>query len=315
MPSKKTDSKNKKAPKQSGEELIAPNTEIKLVVKWADAEPVYKKVLARLAKRLKKPGFRQGKVPAHIAEQELGEMAILDQVLQELVPAIYTEEIKKQKKNPLTQPSIKPTKLAKGNDIELIAEIAEEPEVKLGKYKDLVKKALKEAEKEVKKSSSAKASEGHRHDENCKHDHEKEEESIRLSHIFKALVQAIKPAIPELLLKDQVQREIYKLEQNLKNVNMTLDDYLKKQGLSFEAFGNQIAVERLGQLQLEFILQAIIREEKLEATDQEIDAKLEEIKKKLDPKTAKTFDKKQYLNYVTPVVNRDKVIAHLLHIK
>jgi len=272
---------------ENKKELIAPNTAIKLTLTWAEVAPVYQKVLTKMARRVKQPGFRVGKVPPHIAEGLLGYYAIVDQVLQEILPAKYAAAIKKSGKKPLTNPDIKPVSIDKGKDWELTAEIAEEPEVKLTGYQKVVKEAVKHDRDAINRVSTEKA---------------KDKEDHLLSHIFKALVAKFGPAIPELLLKDQVQREIYRLEQDLKQMQLTLEDYLKKQNKTFEQFSQSLAVEKLGQLQLEFILQNLIKLEELEATPEEIDSKTSEIKDKPD----------SYRAYFKTVIERDKAIKHLL---
>lgn len=309
--------------KKETQELIVANTQVKLVVPIKEAQAAYDKTLKKLAPQVKSTGFRKGKVPTHIAEEQIGQINIIDRVLQELVPAIYTKAIKDGKHRPLTNPDIKPVKLNMTEDWELVAEIGEKPEFKLGDYKKIVKNAKKDAIKEIKKEEAVvhdhshdtkdgeKAAKGHE----GKHTHkmtDQQKEDMTLSIVFKTLVQEIKPQIPEIILREKVKAELKRLEQDLKQINTTLEDYLKKQGQSFEQFSQQMAVMHLGQVQLEFILQDIIVEEKLTATDEEIKAKIEDVKSKLHKEALKEFDEKQYHHYFVTVIERDKVIDYLL---
>lgn len=315
---KKTTDKQKET-----QELIVANTQVKLVVPIGEAKEAYKKTLNKLAPQVKAQGFRKGKVPPHVAEEQIGKINIIDRVLQELVPAIYTKAIKDGKHRPLTNPDIKPVKLTMEEDWELVAEIGEKPDFKLGSYKKIVKAAKKDAVKEIKKEEAKvhdhshetpkgeKPAKGHE----GKHTHkmtDKQKEDMTLSIIFKNLVQEIKPRIPEIILREKVKAELRRLEQDLKQINTTLEDYLKKQGQSFEQFSQQMAVMHLGQVQLEFILQEIITEEKLTATDEEIKAKIEDVKSKMHKEALKEFDEKQYHHYFVTVIERDKVIDYLL---
>jgi FKBP-type peptidyl-prolyl cis-trans isomerase (trigger factor) len=335
----------KTAPKESAPELIIPNIQVKLVIPLKDAQASYAKNLKKLAPGVKAEGFRKGKVPTHIAEGLIGKVNIIDRTLQELVPAIYMAQIKKLKKEPLTNPDIKPLKITMEADWELVAEIAEKPEFKLGNYKKVAKAALKEGEKEVKAEEKKthdhsaelkkgeKADKGHKVNGKAregtlghkgKHTHkltDKQKEDIKLSHVFKALVQEIKPQIHELLLREKVRSELHRLEGDLKHINTTLDDYLKKQKTTFEQFTQQMAVMHLGQAQLEFILRDITEVEKIEATPAEITAKIKEVTAKLklaetpEGKSAsKDFDKSKYTPYITNVINREKVTHFLLNL-
>lgn len=317
----------KTSKKAEAPELLIANTEIKITIPIATAKEAYKKALAKLAPKVKTAGFRQGKVPAHIAEESIGQINIIDQALQDLVPDLYIEEIKKSGKTPLTNPDIKPIKLNMNEDWELVAEIAEKPVFELGDYQKIVKTAKKDAVKEIEAEESKVHDHSHDHDghdhpeekpakgHEGKHTHkltDKQKEDLTLSVIFKKLVSEIKPQIQELFLREKVRTELRRLEQDLKQVGMTLDDYLTKQQTTFEQFSQQLAVMHLGQIQLEFILQDIITKENLSATEEEISAKIKEITDKLDKKALQDFDEKQYHPYFVTVIERDKVIDFLL---
>ncbi|NCN87726.1 MAG: hypothetical protein GW941_02420 [Candidatus Pacebacteria bacterium] len=319
----KKEDKKTQAPKAQAPELIIANTQVKLIVPIEEAKAAYQKTLRKLAPQVKATGFRKGKVPTHVAEEQIGKINIIDRVLQDLVPALYNKAINDGKYRPLTNPDIKPVKLNMEEDWELVADIGEKPEFKLGDYKKIAKAAKKEAVKEIKKEEEKVHD--HSHDDKAgdkpqkghegKHTHkmtDKQKEDMTLSVIFKNLVEEIKPQIPEIILREKVKAELRRLEQDLKQVNTTLEDYLKKQGQSFEQFSQRMAVMHLGQVQLEFILQEIIETEKLTATEDEIKAKIEDIKSKLHEEALKEFNEDQYKHYFVTVIERDKVIDYLL---
>jgi trigger factor len=322
-PTVKKDDKKAKSPKAGAPELIIANTQIKLIVPIKEALAAYDKTLKKLSPQVKATGFRKGKVPPHVAEEIIGKINIVDRVLQDLVPALYTKAIKDSKKIPLTHPDIKPVKLTMEEDWELVAEIGEKPIFKLGDYKKITKKSKKDAIKDIKEEEKKihdhskdlkkgdKAPKGHE----GKHTHklnDKQKEDMTLSVIFRNLVQEFKPKIQEIILREKVKSELGRLEQDLKQVNTTLEDYLKKQGKTFEQFSQQLAVMHLGQVQLEFILQEIIEKEKLTATKEEIKAKIEDIKGKLHKEALKEFDEAKYQHYFVTVIEREKVIDFLL---
>jgi FKBP-type peptidyl-prolyl cis-trans isomerase (trigger factor) len=320
---KSTKTTKKSAPKAQAPEMIVPNTQVKLVVPIKEAKEAYAKTLKKLAPQVKATGFRKGKVPTHVAEEQIGKINIIDRVLQELVPALYNKAIKDGNHRPLTNPDIKPVKLNMEEDWELVAEIGEKPDFKLGDYKKVAKAAKKDAVKEIKEeekkvhdhSKDVKEGDEPEKGHKGKHTHkmtDKQKEDMTLSIIFKNFVQEFKPQIPEIILREKVKAELRRLEQDLKQVNTTLEDYLKKQGQSFEQFSQQLAVMHLGQVQLEFILQEVIVKEKLTATDDEITAKIKDIKSKLHEEALKEFNEDQYKHYFVTVIERDKVIDYLL---
>jgi len=322
-PTEKKEDKKTKTPKAQAPELIVANTQVKIVVPITEAKAAYDKMLKKLAPQVKTTGFRKGKVPPHVAEEVIGKINIVDRVLQDLVPELYTKAIEEGKHTPLTHPDIRPVKLTMEEDWELVAEIGEKPDFKLGDYKKIAKAAKKDAVKEIKAEEEKVHDHSHGEKETDKpqkghegkHTHkldDKQKEDITLSTIFKNLVQEIKPQIQEIILREKVKSELGRLEQDLKQVNTTLDDYLKKQNKSFEQFSQQLAVMHLGQVQLEFILQEIIEAEKLTATEKEIKDKIEDIKGKLHAEALKEFDEAKYKHYFVTVIEREKVIDFLL---
>lgn len=104
-----------------------------------DAEQV---ALSKLAKNIKVPGFRKGKVPASVAAKHvdpnvLGQQ-MLDDALSKAVAVAFTEE----KIQALDRPQVEVLKFVPGETLEFTAETEVLPKVTLGDYKKLgVKKA------------------------------------------------------------------------------------------------------------------------------------------------------------------------------
>lgn len=277
---KKSSKKTDKATAQSAstDSIVADNTVIKLTIPWEQAGPVYKQQVQRSAKHVKKSGFRQGKVPADIAEGMLNIERVIEQVASQLIAPIYQAEIEKQKLQPLGQPDIRIMKADKGSDWELEAHIAEHPEVKITDYKKIAQKAKKEAEKalaqeekELKKAEKKDARDSKKPAELT--DAQKEERIIHA--IFKDLIAEIQPKVPELLIRRQTEQELRRLVDTLKQLNIELDSYLERRGQTFEQLSQEMAAQALGQWQLEFILEAISAKVKPEISDEAIKAEWE----------------------------------------
>lgn len=97
------------------------------------AERVAKAVderLKRMANRAKVPGFRPGKAPFKVIEQQYGESARLDAV-SELVQQTYPEALGKAGVNPAGMPKIDITAEKPGEPLEYVANFEVYPEVKL----------------------------------------------------------------------------------------------------------------------------------------------------------------------------------------
>lgn len=303
-----TQAQSKKTTNDKADEVIAPNTVLELTIPWKTAERAYKQALERAAQNVKAPGFRKGKMPLKMAEERIGRLELVDRALNQVLPAAYERLIKAENKKPLTQPEIKPVKLDWEQDWVLEVQIAEEPTIKLGDYKKSVKagkKAHDDHHKADEKAKDKKSADAHDHDHHHEEDH-------LLQHIFKELVTSVKPRIPELLLKEQTRSELQRLVQSLEQMKISVEEYQKRRGMTFEQLTQELATVALGQLQVEYILKAIVEAEKLDATDKEIDAKIEEMVKQGSKK--ESLEHPSAKHYLKSIVTRDKVMKHLLSI-
>ncbi|MBR3177053.1 trigger factor [Candidatus Saccharibacteria bacterium] len=102
-----------------------------------DFEPARLKALARLARDVKIPGFRNGKAPANVVEQHVNPndlaMQTLDVMVREAIPKIYGDA----KLQPLSAPNVEIKKFVPGESAEVTVTSDIMPEVKLPDYKKL----------------------------------------------------------------------------------------------------------------------------------------------------------------------------------
>lgn len=300
----KTTNQKTETPKKS---MIVPNESVKIVLEWSSVDVLYKKALNKFAKNVKAEGFRVGKAPLAIVEQKVGFEKIADEVLRDLLPEAYTKQIEKENKKPITSPEFNPISLKKGEDWSLEAFFSVLPEVKLGDYKKVAKKAKVEAAKfvternaEIKKEAEAHEKGEHGHDHDHEHSHqplgENEIKEINLQHIFRDLVAEFAPAIGELLLRQETQAEYERLLEQLKQYNISPEDYMQRRGVTIEQLSQELAGTVLSRLQLDFIMAAISQAEKLEATDEEVQKELLQI---TNLKMRQEIEKNQ--NYLTQI--------------
>lgn len=305
--SKTTNKPAQETKKDEKKSMIAPNESVKIVLEWSSVDALYKKALNKFAKNVKAEGFRVGKAPLAIVEQKVGFEKIADEVLRDLLPEAYTKQIEKENKKPITSPEFNPISLKKGEDWSLEAFFSVLPEVKLGDYKKVAKKAKVEAAKfvternaEIKKEAEAHEKGEHGHDHDHEHSHqplgENEIKEINLQHIFRDLVAEFAPAIGELLLRQETQAEYERLLEQLKQYNISPEDYMQRRGVTIEQLSQELAGTVLSRLQLDFIMAAISQAEKLEATDEEVQKELLQI---TNLKMRQEVEKNQ--NYLTQI--------------
>jgi len=97
--------------------------------------------LAKMARDLKVPGFRKGKVPVSVAAKHVNPMALQEQVLDNALSKAVAEAFMNEKLQALERPSVEVKKFVPNQEVEFTAEATVVPPVKLGDYKKLKAKA------------------------------------------------------------------------------------------------------------------------------------------------------------------------------
>jgi trigger factor len=114
-------------------------TKIEMIVELGaeDLAEVKQRTLKRMAASVKVAGFRQGKVPAAIAEKHLDPNAVNGQILEDAVNNSATTIFEEADIRPLDQPKVDVKKYVPGQELEYELQVEVLPKVKLGDYKKL----------------------------------------------------------------------------------------------------------------------------------------------------------------------------------
>lgn len=99
-----------------------------------DAEQV---ALTKLAKTVKAPGFRKGKVPVSIAAKYVDPQALAEQTLDDALSKAVSIAFTEHEIPALDRPQVDLKKYVPGQEAEFVAEVEILPKVKLGNYKKL----------------------------------------------------------------------------------------------------------------------------------------------------------------------------------
>lgn len=121
-------------------------------VSAADFDAALAKAYQKEANRFQIPGFRKGKAPQAMVERYYGEAVFYESAIDIVFPEAYTQIIKDQGIQPVSQPSIDiGENIGRGKGCDFIVEVTVRPEVKLGQYKELeTKKAsIRITEKDI----------------------------------------------------------------------------------------------------------------------------------------------------------------------
>ena len=110
---------------------------VEIEVPAKDAVNYYNNAAKRLAQYVNIPGFRKGKAPRNIVEQNVGEERIKHEALEGALPRIFSEVIKENDFDVVAQPYVESYDYKIGEDLKITAKIELRPEVTLGEYKGL----------------------------------------------------------------------------------------------------------------------------------------------------------------------------------
>ncbi|BBX69317.1 trigger factor [Mycolicibacterium psychrotolerans] len=117
--------------KSTVEKLSPTRVRINVEVPFAELEPDIDRAFKQLAKQIRLPGFRPGKAPRKLLEARVGRGAVLEQVVNDALPARYSEAITSESLQPIGQPEIEVTKLEDNEELVFTAEVDIRPEIDL----------------------------------------------------------------------------------------------------------------------------------------------------------------------------------------
>lgn len=110
---------------------------VEIEIPAKDAVSYYNNAAKKLAQYVNIPGFRKGKAPRNIVEQNIGEERIKHEALDSALPKIFSEVIQSNNFEIVAQPYIESYDYQIGKDLKITAKLELRPEVTLGKYKGL----------------------------------------------------------------------------------------------------------------------------------------------------------------------------------
>jgi trigger factor len=93
--------------------------------------------LKRLAKEIKVPGFRKGKVPPQVMESRIGRENVRQEILADALPQLYNQALQEHEIAPLNQPEINVTSYDENEPLQVTATVDVRPTLELPDYKGI----------------------------------------------------------------------------------------------------------------------------------------------------------------------------------
>ncbi len=98
-------------------------------VPFAELEPSLKKAYRELAQQVQIPGFRRGKVPSSVIDQRVGREAVLNEAVNEAIPAQLFAAVQEHDVKILGRPEVNVTEFADREPLKFTAEVDVRPEL------------------------------------------------------------------------------------------------------------------------------------------------------------------------------------------
>jgi len=113
------------------EKLSTNRVKLTIEMPFDELKPSLDKAYKDIANQVNVPGFRKGKVPAPVIDQRFGRGVVLQEAINDALPAAYGKAIEENTVVPLGQPEIEVTKLEDGEVVEFTAEVDVRPDFDL----------------------------------------------------------------------------------------------------------------------------------------------------------------------------------------
>ena len=216
-------------------------------IKLADIKDEYQEHLKHFQADFETKGFRKGKVPLDVVEQNINPEKLFEEVASHLISHAYGEKIKEYGLKPIVQPQVKFISKDVDFDHDWQIEITscELPEIKLNdKY--LI---------EVKKINSDKTI---------------TDENQKIEKIIDSLVNNGKVELPEILIESDTQNQLSQLIDQSRQAGISVADYLKNKGLTLEQYKENLKKQLIKEWTLNLAITQIAKEQKIEVTETEV---------------------------------------------
>jgi len=219
---------------------------VELTLEASDIKKEYQHVLSEIQATFEKKGFRKGKAPLDVVEQNISPQNVIEEVLNHLLPKAYKSIIEEHQLKPITEPTIKikTEKLSLDSDWVLELESSELPEVKIdsGFIAD-IKKLNKD---------------------------KKIEKKAKMDQIVNLIIKHTKIELPSVLLNNDVNHRLSDLVEQLQSAKLTVDQYLKNKKTTLPEYRTELEKQIKNDWSLNLAINQIAVDQKIKVEEAEI---------------------------------------------
>ena len=131
--------------------------------------------------------------------------------------------------------------------------------------------------------------------------------------VIKAVCENVKVDIPSGIIETEVDNMIKDIEQRLSYQGLKLEQYLQMMGKTTEEMRKEYEPQAIDSIKSRLALEAVIKAEKIEATEEEVDEKMKEMAKNYGKENDEEFMKNENVrNYIKDGLTSQKAIEFLV---
>lgn len=256
-----------------------------ITIPWEMVQKTTEEVIGETAKQAQVAGFRKGKAPKKLVEEQVDKEKIKEEVLRKLLPSTYVEAVKEHALRPLINPKLHVEKLADNEPWQFTAETCEVPQIELNKYKENIQKITAKGKIIIPG---------------------KEPVAPKFEDIAQALLDSVTITIPHILVEEEVERLLAQFLDEIKKLGLTLDQYLSSTNRTVEQLREEYKKRAENDIKLEFSLQKIAEVEQITVEQKEVE---EAIIKAKDETERKNLESNKYL--LASILRQQKTLDFL----
>ena len=247
--------------------------ELAITIPWSEIKTQYDKTVDELIKHVEIKGFRKGKAPRAQAEKELNKSKVYEEVIKHIVPESYTKAVRDNNIKPIIQPDIRLDKAKDEEDWQITAITAEMPEIKADNYK----KVIQDAKGDMKKDDLWLPGKDN-NEQSVMNNREKRQKMLNA--ILESLLINTDLTIPSIMVKNETDRRLTNLLDEIKKLGLTIETYSKSKNLTPDQVRSQVEQEVTNTYKLEFLLDYITEKENITVDEKEIADAIDKIEDK-----------------------------------
>ncbi|MBO5478765.1 MAG: trigger factor [Clostridia bacterium] len=128
----------------------------------------------------------------------------------------------------------------------------------------------------------------------------------------KAVCDNVEIEIPSGMIETEIDNMTHEIEQRLAYQGMKLEHYLQMIGKSMEDFRKEYEEQAKTSVKNRLVLEAIIKEEKIEPSKEEVDAKVKEMAELYGKKEDELKANEQFIKYIEDSMKNEKVVEFIV---